>query len=222
MTMGLTRVLLISLLLLLLSGAPPLRGEPTGTRPLIGLGKFEIHRVVPPDATLLDEPAAIERFLAALDGAPPNWVEVFGHHGGGHDERLFTLNRERDQARTGKPALAQRVTFLWEGELSTYDAKRGGYRVAIGPKLIRTAWGLVRFKPEGLPSELIAGPPPALNAFLKRKIAAGETIAIAVAVTGRLVPEESVIYDMAHGEEGRGLVMPVVQVERLDYLYFQE
>lgn len=37
-------------------------------------------------------------------------------------------------------------------------------------------------------------------------------------MTGRLVPEESLIYDFAHEEPGRGMVMPVVRLERVDYL----
>lgn len=213
------RALIVLAVILCVPAVP--RAEPSGTRPLIGLAKHETERAIPPDTTLLEEPAAIERFLAELDGTPPDWAAVLGHHEGGHDERLFALNRERDAARAGKAGLGRRVTFLWDGELSGYEAKLGGYRVAIGPRMVQTAWGLVRFKPEGLPSTLVAGPPPALKEFLKKKQAAGETITIAVAMTGRLVPEESVVYDMAHGEPGRGLIMPVVQVERLDYLYFQ-
>lgn len=206
---------------LLLCGPAVLRAEPSGTRPLIGLAQHEVARAIPSDATLLEEPAAIERFLAEIDGRPPEWSAVLGHHAGGHDERLFALNRERDAARVGKAGLGRRVAFLWEGELSGYEATLGGYRVAIGPRMIATGWGLVRFKPEGLPSTLVAGPPPALKEFLRKKQADGEKITIAVAMTGRLVPEESILYDMAHGEAGRGLIMPVVLVERLDYLYFQ-
>jgi hypothetical protein len=48
----------------------------------------------------------------------------------------------------------------------------------------------------------------------------GERIAIDVIMTGRLVAEESVIYDFAHEEPGRGMVMPVVRIERLDYVMF--
>jgi hypothetical protein len=214
------RTLLAAVLFLIVpafSGA-----EPSGTRPLIGLAKHETERAIPPETTLLEEPQAIERFLAELDGQPPDWGTVLGHHEGSHDARLFALNRERDAARAGKAGLGRRVTFLWDGELSGYEAALGGYRVAIGPRMIPTAWGLVRFKPEGLPATLVAGPPPALKEFLKTKQAAGGTVTIAVAMTGRLVPEESIVYDMAHGETGRGLIMPVVLVERLDYLYFQD
>jgi hypothetical protein len=37
-------------------------------------------------------------------------------------------------------------------------------------------------------------------------------------MTGTLIPSESIVYDFSHGEEGRGLIMPVVRVERVDVL----
>jgi len=37
-------------------------------------------------------------------------------------------------------------------------------------------------------------------------------------MTGRLIPDESVVYDFSHDQEGLGVIMPVVKVERLDYL----
>jgi hypothetical protein len=39
-----------------------------------------------------------------------------------------------------------------------------------------------------------------------------------VLITGRLLPEESIIYDFAHDEPGQGMVMPVVRVDGLIYL----
>jgi hypothetical protein len=46
----------------------------------------------------------------------------------------------------------------------------------------------------------------------------GKPIDIKVAMTGHLIPEESVIYDFSHEQEGQGLIMPVVRIERMDYL----
>lgn len=37
-------------------------------------------------------------------------------------------------------------------------------------------------------------------------------------MTGRLIPEEPIVYDFSHDEEGRGLIMPVVRIERIDFL----
>jgi hypothetical protein len=130
---------------------------------------------------------------------------------------LFALNRERDALREGHEGLTTRLTFIWSGELSAYDSESGGFRVAIGPKLIPTRWGVVRFKPDNLPSNLVAVPSPALADSLRIRISRGERIEIDVAITGRLLPEESIIYDFAHDERGQGMVMPVVRVERVDY-----
>jgi hypothetical protein len=44
---------------------------------------------------------------------------------------------------------------------------------------------------------------------------------VTVAMTGRLIPEESIIYDFAHEEPGQGMIMPVVRVQRIDYLLFE-
>ena len=37
-------------------------------------------------------------------------------------------------------------------------------------------------------------------------------------MTGRLIPDESLVYDFSHEEEGQGLIMPVIRVERVYYL----
>ena len=182
------------------------------------LTQDQLYSVLPEDTRLLDDAAVIERFLEALDGTTPNWQEIYGHHGVGHDERLFELNRERDRLREGRDGLTSRLTFLWSGELSTYDSELGGFHVAMGPKLIPTRWGLVRFKPDNVPSNLVAVPPPKLAEQLRTRVSKGERIEVDVAITGRLLPEESIIYDFAHDEPGQGMVMPVVRVERIDYV----
>lgn len=194
--------------------------ELAGKRPLLVLERAGIEAALSRDTRLLIRADAIERFLDELDGAPPDWKAVYGlgHHDSGHDERLFELNRERDRRREGNPALQQQVTFVWPGELSGYEPESGGFRVAIGPKVNPTRWGWVRFKADGLPSNLVAIPPADRRELLRRKITNGEKVDIEVAMTGRLIPEESIVYDFAHEEEGRGLVMPVVRVERVEYL----
>jgi hypothetical protein len=189
--------------------------DPDGMRPL--LTQVQLQSTLSEDTLLLDDAAVIERFLEVLDGTPPNWREIYGNHGASHDERLFALNRERDRLREGRDGLTRRFTFLWSGELSTYDGELGGFHVAIGPKLIPTRWGLVRFKPESLPSNLVAVPPPSLNESLQKRVREGERIEIEVAITGRLLPEESIIYDFAHDEPGQGMVMPVVGIEKVNY-----
>jgi hypothetical protein len=190
--------------------------ETEGLRPL--LVPDALQSIFPEDALLLDNANVIEVFLERLDGIPPNWQEIYGDHGVGHDERLFALNRERDRLREGNDGLRSRLTFLWSGELSTYDSEKGGFHVAMGPKLIPTRWGLVRFKSDNVPSNLVAVPPPKLAERLRARMSKGEQIEIDVAITGRLLPEESIIYDFAHDEQGQGMVMPVVRAERVDYI----
>lgn len=189
-----------------------------GIRPLLVAERSALRSILPAGTQLLHEPAAIEKFLEMLDGAPPEWGIVYGPHGTGHGDRLFALNRLRDSLRAGREVLTQEVTFFWSGELSSSDPSSGGFRVAIGPKVIPTRWGLVRFKPDSLPSALVAVPSPSLRRSLQERIANGERVELEVAMTGRLVPDESIIYDFAHEEPGQGMVMPVVRVERIDYL----
>lgn len=195
---------------------PSYAQDADGLRPLFTHAL--LTSILPEDVRFLDDADTIERFLESLDGKPPNWKTVYGDHGQSHDESLFALNRERDALREGHEGLTTRLTFIWSGELSAYDSESGGYRVAIGPKLIPTRWGVVRFKPNNLPSNLVAVPSPALADSLRIRISRGERIEIDVAITGRLLPEESIIYDFAHDEPGQGMVMPVVRVERVDYL----
>ena len=192
--------------------------DATGVRPLLASPWSELRSILPKGTQILHDPAAIARFLDAVDGAPPDWTVLHGPDGAGHDERLFALNRWRDRMREGHDALTQPVTFFWAGALSGYDPSSGGFRVAIGPQVIPTRWGLVRFKPEELPSELVAIPTPALRASLLPRVAGGESVEIGLAMTGRLVPQESIVYDFAHEDPGLGMVMPVVRIERVDYL----
>jgi hypothetical protein len=191
-----------------------------GTRPLLTIARKDLHTILPADCHILIDPHSIEQFLDALDGSPPNWGLVYGrgHHDPGHDERLFTLNRERDAKRAGKKALQWTVVFLWSAELSHYDPTTSGFGLAIGPIFTPTRWGVVRFKPEEVPSNLIVIPDPRTRDVLRRQLAAGRKIDIEIAMVGRLIPDESLVYDFSHDEEGLGIIMPVVRVERVEYL----
>ena len=155
-----------------------------------------------------------------MDGSPPNWDLVYGHghHDSGLDERLFSLNRERDAKRAGKEALQWKVVFLWSGELSRYDPTARGFSLAIGPVFTPTRWGVVRFKPEEVPSNLVVIPDPSTREVLRRQLDAGRKIDIDIVMVGRLIPDESLVYDFSHDEEGVGIIMPVVRIERIEYL----
>lgn len=194
--------------------------EVTGTRPLRHLAPSALASILPTDTHVLFEQPVVERFLEQLDGTPPDWATVYGggHHDPGHDDRLFQLNRERDAARVGKAPLTWRLSFAWDGILTGFDPKTGGFSVGIGPRFIRTAWGLVRFKPEDLPGNLTAIPDPQLRKRLRRAVEHGEQVPMLVLMTGHLIPDESLVYDFSHDEDGLGLIMPFVRIERLDFV----
>lgn len=191
-----------------------------GVRPLLTIVPKDLHTILPHGSRILIDPGSIELFLDSLDTTPPDWGLVYGHghHNPERDERLFTLNRERDAKRAGNPALTQLITFVWFGELSRFDAKAGGFHVALGPKFTPTRWGVVRFKYEYIQGDLVAEASAPLRDELERRFEQGESVDIIVAMTGRLIPDESLLYDFSHDQEGIGVIMPVVKVERLDYL----
>jgi hypothetical protein len=191
-----------------------------GAKPLLTITRKDLSTILPPDCHILIDPQSIEQLLDALDGTPPGWGLVYGHghHDSGLDERLFTLNRERDAKRAGKKALQWTVVFLWSGELSRYEPTAGGFSIAIGPIFTATRWGLVRFKAEDMPGNLMVIPDPSQRESFRRKLNNGEKIEVDVAMTGRLIPEESIVYDFSHDQEGLGIIMPVVRIERIDYL----
>jgi hypothetical protein len=191
-----------------------------GVRPLLTVASKDLHTILPTDSRILIDPRSIEQFLDALDKTPPDWGLVYGqgHHDAARDDRLFALNRERDAKRAGNPLLTQLITFVWFGELSRYDPSAGGFHVALGPKFTPTRWGVVRFKYEYVQGDLVAKASTPLREKLEQRFAQGKTVEIMVAMTGRLIPEESILYDFSHDQEGLGVIMPVVKIERLDYL----
>jgi hypothetical protein len=197
--------------------------DPLGTRPLLTIARKDLHTILPADCHILIDPHSIEQFLDALDGSPPNWGLLYGrgHHDPDLDERLFTLNRGRDAKRAGKKALQWKLVFLWSAELSRYDRMTSGFSLAIGPVFTPTRWGVVRFKPEEVPSNLVVIPDPSTRDVLRRQINAGGKIDVEIAMVGRLIPDESLVYDFSHDEEGLGIIMPVVRIERVEYLLIQ-
>ena len=205
---------------LFIGPAAALGQDVQAVRPLLTTGPDDPWKFLPQNTRLLNDAAALEQWLVALDGAPPDWTAVYGrgHQDPGHDDRLFALNRQRDAKREGKPALQWGIAFVWHGELSDYDPRAGGFHVALGPKFIATQWGMVRFKPENLPGNMTAIPNPSLRETLRRRVAKGERIEIDVVMTGRAVPEESLFYAFSHDGEGQGLIMPVVRIERVDFV----
>lgn len=194
--------------------------EVAGIGAIESLSSLQFAATLPKEVQFLDDALVIERFLESLDGQPPDWSILYGqgHHDPGLDDRLFQLNRERDRRRAGNPALTRRVAFRWSGELSRFDPHTGGFSVAVGPVVTATGWGQVRFKPDDLPGNLQAVPAADSLDRFQRELAAGHVVDISVIVIGRLIPEESIIYDFSHEQDGLGLIMPVVRAEELRYV----
>jgi hypothetical protein len=215
-----TAVLAAASILFFLTGIEGWAEEIGGQGVLRELPLNTLHTVLPPDTHVMVESSAIEQFLDNLDGDPPDWRTVYGngHHDPGHDDRLFSLNRERDAKREGRPALSWRLAFMWAGELSSYKPEIGGFPVALGPKFIKTKWGMVRFKPEESPGNLVAIVDAVQRDRLQQQLASGQTVEIDVVMTGHLIPDESLLYDFSHDEEGLGLIMPFVRIERVDFV----
>jgi hypothetical protein len=213
-----------ALLLLLLTGLDGWGEEVGGEGALRVLSPGELQGILPSDTRLLLASSAIEQFLRELDGYPPDWATVYGH---GHDDpafddRLFALNRERDTKRLGRSALSGQVAFAWVGVLSPYNAECDGFSVALGPKFTKTSWGMVRFKPEDLPGNLVVKADSAQREQLQRQVERGNPVEIDVVMSGQLIPDESIVYDFSHDEEGLGLIMPLVRVERVYYVIVPE
>jgi hypothetical protein len=215
-----TAVLAAASILFFLTGIEGWAEEIGGQGVLRELPLNTLHTILPPDTHVMVESSAIEQFLDNLDGDPPDWRTVYGngHHDPGHDDRLFSLNRERDAKREGRPALSWRLAFMWAGELSSYKPEIGGFPVALGPKFIKTKWGMVRFKPEESPGNLVAIVDAVQRDRLQQQLASGQTVEIDVVMTGHLIPDESLLYDFSHDEEGLGLIMPFVRIERVDFV----
>jgi hypothetical protein len=213
-------VLILVLVVLSAGEGEGLGGDIDGPGPLRYLALHELEPILPAGTTLMMRPATIEEFLAELDGQPPDWSRVYGHghHDPGHDDRLFALNRERDARREGRPALMKHVAFAWIGTLSRFDPMIGAFPVAIGPKFIKTSWGMVRFKPEEAPGNLSVATDASHQIQFQRLLEQGQPVELDVIMTGRLIPQESIVYDFSHDEEGLGLIMPLVRVEQVDFV----
>ncbi|MGZ8385061.1 MAG: hypothetical protein ACXWWI_03750 [Nitrospira sp.] len=214
-----TRLLVCFPLSGLLLVPSPIRSEDaTELRQLRTIPLSTLDALLPVGTHVLIERNAIEAFLVALEGAPPDWATVYGHghHDLGHDERLFDLNRERDAAREENPVLNWHVAFVWPGELSQFDPETKSYAVAVGPEFNSTGWGMVRFKPDEFPSNLRVKPGEKLAGRISRSLAQHEKVHVVVVMAGALIPTESIIYDFSHEEEGVGLIMPVVRVEQVE------
>ncbi|HNP61726.1 MAG TPA: hypothetical protein PKM72_12855 [Nitrospirales bacterium] len=192
-----------------------------GIQPLIQLEGQSLHQLIPRDTRPLLLPEEQEAFLQELEGHPPDWPTLQSPDHTEQSKRLFQLNRARDEARLiHKNILQKPIAFLWSGFLRQYMPEYEGYSVALGPELTSTSWGIVRFKPVGLPDYLVAIPSLELVTLIRRQQQTGKQIAIGILFFGTLVADESLIYSFSHDQKGDGMILPVVQIEGVRYFLF--
>jgi len=193
--------------------------ESPGVAPLVPLSAQCPYSLLKANIRPLFSPLEQESFLEQIEGIAPNWPDLHDHEGEESGERLFRFNRERDKAREHHSLLHQQIAFLWSGLLRHYQVSQQGFTVALGPTLIQTQWGLVRFKPVGLPDVMVAVPPRPLQEPIRKGIEAGEAINIHILFIGRLQPNESIIYGFSHDGRKQGMIMPVVKIEAVQYFF---
>lgn len=199
----------------LVSGQPSMA---KGIQPLIQLEGQSLHHLIPRNIRPLLLPEEQEQFLQELEGHPPDWPTLQSLDHTEQSERLFQLNRARDQARLiHQNILQQPIAFLWSGFLRQYMPAYQGFSVALGPELTSTTWGMVRFKPMGLPDYLVAIPSLESAKQFRIQQQNGEQIAIGVLFFGTLIADESLIYSFSHDQKEEGMILPVVQIEDVRY-----
>jgi len=192
---------------------------PIGVQPLLDRGAQTLPSLIPASIRPLFLAPEIEQLLQELEGHPPDWTQLRHADITEQSERLFQLNRQRDEIRTKKKALLQQpVAFVWAGILRQYLPEYQGFSLALGPELTTTSWGTIRFKPIDLPDYLVTVPSPTVREQLLARQRQGEQIEIIVVFIGRLIPGESIIYAFSHEGHQEGMILPVVSVQRLLYV----
>ena len=192
----------------------------SGIQPLIPLKEQSLHQLIPPNIRPLLTPEEQERFLQELEGFPPEWHALRNPDHLEQSERLFKLNRERDEARlVHKNLLQQPIAFLWSGMLRNYMPEYQGFSLALGPELTSTSWGIVRFKPMGLPDYLVAIPGRETAGQLLLQQQHGKLSEIVILFIGTLIADESLIYGFSHDGKQNGMIMPVVQIAGVKYFF---
>ena len=88
---------------------------------------------------------------------------------------------------------------------------------SIGPRQIQTSWGIVRFKLANEPFEMTAIPSPEVMKEIEKKRSRNEEVEIIILYRGKLVPEESLMYDFSTKKEGEGMILPIVELTQVDY-----
>ena len=194
---------------------------PEGIRPLQILEK-PVETIIPPGVLFIEVPEIAEKFLTNLEGYVPDWKFLFGKNVDERYDRLFEESEKRDARRVGNPLLEQPIAFLWDGFLTSVRENTPGFAVSMGPRQIQTSWGIVRFKIVNLPLEMTAMPSTEVLKNLKQKRDRKEEVAILILFQGKLIPEESVMYDFSTAKEGEGMILPIVELTQVDYILLSD
>lgn len=219
-TFHFAKTLFFTLLLPLLFGGPsPAVGNelPDGVKPLLSTEGKPLKTFVPEGIIFLNDAETLDLFLKKVEGQPPDWKFLFGSSVDERYDRLFDEMEKRDAARVGNPTANQSVAFLWDGDLTSYRPQHKGFGVAIGPRQLPSPWGIVRFKIANQPSEMVAVPSSNLLPILEKKRSASEPVEITILFVGKLIPEESLMYDFSTAKEGEGMILPVVNLTEIYY-----
>jgi hypothetical protein len=165
----------------------------------------------------LNQPKITEQFLVQLEGHPPDWTYLFGKNVDERYDRLFDESEKRAAQRVGNLNLEQPIAFLWDGFLTNFREDKAGFGVSIGPRQIHTSWGIIRFKLANEPFEMTAIPSPEIIDEILKKRARQEEVEILILYQGKLIPEESLMYDFSTEIEGEGMILPIVELTHVAY-----
>lgn len=189
-----------------------------GLQPLEDLKGHSPRSILPPTIRPLLTALELEIYLRQLEGTPPQWDQLSSHDMTEQSERLFQFNRSRDEIRENKlDVLQQPIAFVWGGELRKFNEEHQGYTIALGPEIIHTAWGLVRFKPRDIPNNMMARIPTERKAETLEKLGNQESKEIGVLFIGTLTESESIMYAFSHDGDHAGMILPVVNITDLRY-----
>ncbi len=212
---------LIASLSLLVSLAAPVAafGSDIGIRPLQELHGAPVHSLLSGSVRPLVTVQEMEDFLTELESTIPPWTSLASQDILEQSERLFAFNRHRDHIRELRhPArLHQTIAFLWSADLRGYHEEQQGYHLALGPDIVSTRWGLVRFKPWDIPGSMMVTHVPARLAKQLRDPDQSGSAGIRVLFIGTLVESESIIYAFSHDGDHQGMIMPVVHITDVAY-----
>lgn len=215
---------ILTITIVCLLGALPSVSHASNNESTIGIQSLQDLHGRPP-STLVSLPyhplltaQELEGYLSQLEGTIPPWHQLSSQDINKQSERLLQFNRQRDEQREQKHSIAhQPIAFVWAGELREYNEEYQGFQIALGPEIMPTAWGLVRFKPRDIPNFMIATVSPEQKASILNNSQAPASKDIGILFMGTLVEGESIMYAFSHDGDHEGMILPVVNITAIQY-----